>query len=77
MSYYWFNRKWFLQKCRNCGGKEKAAKYCIYNKEVLKEKTNNRYRKLSEKEKENMEEIDTKTSDMRKEKKKKVNKLKK
>ena len=41
-----------MRKCHNCAGKEKAGKYCIDNKEVLKEKANNRYRNLSEKEKE-------------------------
>ena len=40
MSYYFFNRQELLQKAKdkyhNCGGKEKAAKYYIANKEVLK-----------------------------------------
>ena len=36
----------------NCGGKEKAAKYYTDNNEVLKEKSNNKYRNLSEEEKE-------------------------
>ena len=33
-------------------GKEKAAKYCQANKDVLKEKARNKYRNLSEEEKE-------------------------
>ena len=56
MSYYWFDRQELFQKgndkCYNCGGKEKAAKYYNDNKEVLKEKANNKYRNSSEQEKE-------------------------
>ena len=56
MSCYWFNRSELLQKaknkCYNYGGKEKAVRYYLENKEVLKEKTNNKYRNLSEEEKE-------------------------
>ena len=55
MSYYWFNREKVLQKAEeknhNCFGKEKAAVYYIANKDVLKEKAKNRYRNLSEEEK--------------------------
>ena len=40
MSYYWFNRQELLQKANdryyNCGGKEKAAKYYIAHKNVIK-----------------------------------------
>ena len=40
MSYYHFNRKELLQKAKdrfhNCSGKQKAAKYQIENKEVIK-----------------------------------------
>ena len=51
MSYYEFNRQELLQKVKDkyCGGKEKAAKYYIENK-FLKEK--NKYKNLSEEEKE-------------------------
>ena len=55
MSYYWFNRKELLQKAKekyDNGGKEKAAKYCEENKDVIKQKSNNKYKKLSEEEKE-------------------------
>ena len=51
MSYYWFNRQKLLQKAKdkyhNCGGKEKAAKYYTKNKDVIKEKANNKYKNLS------------------------------
>ena len=54
MSYSWFNRQELLQeandKYHNYGGKEKAVKYCIANKDALKENTNNKYRNLSEEE---------------------------
>ena len=47
MSYYWFNKEELLQKgnnrYHNCGGKEKVAKYCLENEEVLKEYAKNRY----------------------------------
>ena len=42
MSYYWFNRQELLKKAKeryhNNSGKEKAAKYNLDNKDVLKEK---------------------------------------
>ena len=36
----------------NCGGEEKATEDDFENKELLKEKANNKYRNLSDKEKE-------------------------
>ena len=56
MSHYWFNRVEVLQKAKekygNGSGKEKAAEYYKTNKDVLKEKARNRYRKMSQEEKE-------------------------
>ena len=56
MSHYWFNREKVLQKAKqkydNCGGKEKAAEYYRPNKDFLNKNAKNRYRDLSEKEKE-------------------------
>ena len=55
MSHYWFNKKELLQKAKEIygnGGKEKAAKYYQDNKDVIKEKANNKYENLSEEEKE-------------------------
>ena len=40
------------EKYHNCGGKEKAAEYYQTNKDILKEKARNKYRNLSEEEKE-------------------------
>ena len=54
MIYYWFNRKELLKKAKyryhNGTGKEEAAKYCLKNRWVLKEKARNEYRNLSEEE---------------------------
>ena len=55
MSYYWFNRQELLLKAKekyDNGGKEKAARYYRDNKDFLKEKENNKYKNLSEEEKE-------------------------
>ena len=56
MSYYQFIKKEILQKTKekydNGVGKEKTAEYYESNKDVLKEKATNRYRNLSEEEKE-------------------------
>ena len=55
MSYYWFNRRESLQKAKekyDNGGKEKAAKYYQHNEEVIKKKANDKYKNLTEEEKE-------------------------
>ena len=55
MNYYWFNRQELLQKTKekyDNGGKEKAAQYYQDNKDVIKEKANDKYKNLSEEEKE-------------------------
>ena len=39
------------KKCRNCGGKEKAAEHYTANKDAKKEKANDKYKNLSEEEK--------------------------
>ena len=51
MRYYWFNRQELLQKNHNCSGKEKAAEYYQANKDVIKEKANNKYKNLTKEEK--------------------------
>ena len=48
MSYYLFNREELLKKGDN-GGKKKAVKY---SKDVIKQKSNDKYKNLSEEEKE-------------------------
>ena len=51
MSYYWFNRQEILQKAKERYSKKKAAEYHKQNKEVIKEKSRNRYKNLSEEKK--------------------------
>ena len=56
MSYYWFNRQEILQKGKERYPKEKAAEYYKHYKEVIKEKWRNRYKSLSEEEKNKIKE---------------------
>ena len=56
MSYYLFNRQEILQKAKKTYSKEKAAEYYVQNKEALKEKARDRYRNLSEEEKNKIKE---------------------
>ena len=60
MSYYWFNRQEILQKSKERYFKEKAAEYYKQNKEVLKEKSRNRYKNLSEEQKNKIKEYQKK-----------------
>ena len=48
MSYYWFNRQEILQKTKERYSKEKTAEYYKQNKKVIKEKSRNGYKNLSE-----------------------------
>ena len=57
MSYYWFNRQEILQKAKERYSKEKAAEYYKQNKEVIKENSRNRYKNLSEEEKNKIKEV--------------------
>ena len=54
MSYYLFNRQELLQKSKsryhNSEGNEKAAEYCIVNKEAIKEEASNKYKIFLKKE---------------------------
>ena len=71
MSYYWFNRQELYKKAKekyDNGGKEKAAKYYRGNKDVIKEKEKNKYRNLSEKEKETTSQYSKKIYNKMKEK---------
>ena len=56
MSYYGINKQELLQKTKDkyhdCGGKEKAAIYYLKSRGVLKGKAKNKYKNLSEEEKE-------------------------
>ena len=57
MSYSWFNRQEILEKAKKRYSKEKAAEYYLQNKEVIKEKSRNRYKNLSEEEKTKLKSI--------------------
>ena len=61
MSHYLFNRQEILEKAKKTYSKEKAAEYYLQNKEVIKEKARNRYKNLSEEEKNKTKEYQKKT----------------
>ena len=60
MSYYWFIGQEILQKAKERYSKEKAAGYYLQNKEVIKEKSRNRYKNLPEEEKNKIKEYQRK-----------------
>ena len=47
MSYQWFNRQEILQKAKERHSNEKVVEYYLQNKEVIKEKSRERYKNLS------------------------------
>ena len=51
MSYHWFDRQEVLQKAKEKYSKEKAAEYYPQNKEAIKEKSRERYKNVSQEEK--------------------------
>ena len=59
MSYYLFNRQEILQKAKERYSKEKAAEY-YKQKKVIKEKSRNCYKNLSEEEKNKIKEYQKK-----------------
>ena len=60
MNYYWFNRREIFQKAKERYSKEKAAEYYLKNKEAIKEKARDRYKNLSEEEKNKIKEYQKK-----------------
>ena len=60
MSYYWFNRQEILQKTKERYSKEKVAECYKLDKEVIKEKSRNRYKNFSEEEKNKFKEYQKK-----------------
>ena len=56
MNHYWFNRQEILLKAKERYSKEKAAEYYLQNKEVIKEKSTDRYKNLSQEEKDKIKE---------------------
>ena len=51
MSCYWFNRQEILQKAKERYSKEKVAEYYLKNKKAIKEKSRERYKNLTQEEK--------------------------
>ena len=60
MSYQWCNRQEILQKAKEGYSKGKAVEYYLQNKEVIKEKSRNRYKNLPEEEKNKIKEYQKK-----------------
>ena len=60
MNYYWFNRQETLQKAKEKYSKEKVSEYYKQNKEAIKGKSRERYKNLSQKEKDKKKEYQKK-----------------
>ena len=56
MNYYWFNRQKFLQKSKENYSKEKSAECYKQNKEAIKVKSWERYKNMSQEEKDKIKE---------------------
>ena len=59
MSFYWFNRQEIFQKAKERHSKENASEYYSQNKEPIK-KSKNRYKNLSQDEKDKIKEYQRK-----------------
>ena len=62
MSYYWFNRQEILQKAKKKCSKKTSAEYYLQNKEAIKEKSRERYKNLSQEQKDKITEYQKKVS---------------
>ena len=60
MNYNWFNRQEILQKAKEKYSKERAAEYYKQNKEVIGEQSRQRYKNLSQEEKNKVKEYQRK-----------------
>ena len=60
MNYYLFNRQKILQKAKEKYSKEQAAEYYAQNKEAIKEKSRQRYKNLSQEEKDKIKDYQRK-----------------
>ena len=61
MSYYWFNKQEILQKAKERYSEEKAFEYYLQFKLAIKEKLRERYKSLSQEEKDNIKEYQKKS----------------
>ena len=57
MNYYWFNRQEILQRAKQKYSKEKAAEYYAQNKEVITEKSKERFKICHKKKKTRLKSI--------------------
>ena len=64
MSYYWFNKQETLQKANKKYSKEKAAEYYLKKREVINEKSRERYKNLSQEEKDKIKEYQRKNQEL-------------
>ena len=62
MSYHWFNRQEISQRAKERCSKEKAAEYCLKNKETIKEKARDRIKICHKKKKTRLNSIKKKIS---------------
>ena len=60
MNYYWFNRQEILRKTKERYSKKKAAECYAQNKEAIKGKSRERYKNLSQEEKDKIKEYQKK-----------------
>ena len=60
VSYYLFSRQEIIEKAKKRHSKEKAVENYLQNKEVIQEKARNRYKNLSEEEKNKIKEYQKK-----------------
>ena len=60
MSYCWFNKQEILQKAKQKYSEEKASEYYFKNNEAIKEKSRERYKNLSQEEKDKIKEYQRK-----------------
>ena len=56
MDYCWFNRQEILQRAKEKYSQEKTAEHYAQNKEAIKEKSRERYKNLSQEEKNKIKE---------------------
>ena len=64
MHYYWFNRQEILQKAKGNYYKEKVPEYYKQNKEAIKENSRERYKNLSQEQKDKIKEYQKKYQEL-------------
>ena len=64
MDHYWFNRQEILQKSKENYSKEKVEGYYKQNKGAIQEKAKERYKNLSQEEKDKIKEYQRKNQEL-------------